>query len=771
MRQKYYTLRIQIAGSQRVILETRDFENRSINEVAGSLGFTKKNRTRITELHDAARRAELNDKGVEELGTLLFSILFDDNLRREFLDVFRKAASEDALLRVELDVDEVGYPDIASMPWEFMYVPPAADCGALWLATAPSVVFTRRRIMGKVPEPVQLDKGERLRIALAVSAPVSLGKVHFEHVQDALEELSHSEMFELLEVVNPANRSSIDAVLEKKPHIFHFIGHGRLEDENRQDTGQVALEDSTGGEDWVSANNFSELFNRHKPGLVVLQSCETGALSNSRALVGLASQVVQKEIPAVAAMQFEISNASAKRFALEFYRRLANNEPVDKAAQEGRRKIALETGYDARDFATPVLFMRVREGRLFQRPPGEESNKTASDGKTDLIHLMQRLTLRIDDLDDMIFADVVSRLKKIAKSEMNDEGKKCVALVRQFLFEEMPADEFAGNWGAFRESTQQVIRGPDYRTLADRLNRGEIIPFLGSSVLRLSGFPVPSSPEMVRKMAQRVDYPEFDGSLSMLSQYCKSEKKYSRKMIIGKVKEVMNEDKQPGNSNPLYDLLVETREPLLMISSSYDDLLEQAFRIKNKKFVVLTHNFYSAAEGNFGNIQLKYPNKEEPEEHTAETISGLKLLENGYSIIYKLCGYFHLGNGRPADEIEESTPLMLLESDFFAFSTKLEKLIPSYIIRKFQSRGFLFFGYDLDEWQDRLIADTMLDRCPKDEDSFTVCKEPNPYEWSFWKSTHKLEIYREELGEFVDHLSTQMNQIDLEKTKTVELTG
>jgi hypothetical protein len=755
---RYYTLRIRIAGSERVTLEIRDPENRSINEVAGKLGFSGENREQVLQLLDQARRAELTAEGAEELGNLLFSILFDDTLRREFLQIYRKAQDDGALLRMELDVDETGYPEIASLPWEFMFVPPGADSGALWLATSPNMVLCRRRVMGKVPEPIQLEKGERLRIALAVAAPETLGRVHYKPVLEALEELSLSVGFDLVATVNPANRGGIDSALEKKPHIFHFIGHGRLEDKEGRETGQVALVDSMGGEDWVSAHNFGELFNRHRPGLVVLQSCETGALSSSKALAGIASQVVQQDIPAVTAMQFEVSNATAKRFALEFYRRLANNEPVDKAAQEGRRKIALESGYDSRDFATPVLFMRVLEGRLFQRAEGDTVTPVSAQpvGGVDIKSLMAKLTFKLNDIGMQLFTDVANRLNKIESESPEDGGEQVLGLLKEYLDGGMDVGDFKERWENYQEDShqEQQAKGPDYKTLAQRLNRGEIIPFLGSGTLELSGYPVPSSPEMVQKMAEKVDYPQFQGSLSMLSQYCKSEKKYSRGMIISKVKETMTDLKQERDTNPLYDILAGIEAPILVISSSYDDHLVHAFREKRKKYVVLSHYFLSASDIADGKMLIQYDNRRQPEEPcSAESISSLKLLEDGYSIIYKICGYFNMEEPGSRDHGDEPIPLMIMENDFFSFSRKLEQLIPPYITKKFPRLGFLFFGYNLDQWQDRLIADTMLERCPKEEDSFTVSDDPQPYEWAFWKTTHKMVLYREKLDEFVEKLA------------------
>ena len=81
-------------------------------------------------------------------------------------------------------------------------------------------------------------------------------------------------------------------------------------------------------------------------------------------------------IPVVVAMQYEVSNISASRFARKFYERLAKGDPVDIAAQNGRRSLALgPTQFRKRDFATPVIFMRVQDGYLFQRLEDKADSK------------------------------------------------------------------------------------------------------------------------------------------------------------------------------------------------------------------------------------------------------------------------------------------------------------------------------------------------------------------------------------------------------------
>ncbi len=260
-------------------------------------------------------------------------------------------------------------PDVAALPWEFTCLPESANLGEIWVGTDPKLIFARRRSQWHPAPAIQLNPGEKLRIALAIAVPTNLGSVVYEKVQVELEKLtkSKSDRVELLPIVNPATPEAIDAVLEQEPHIFHFIGHGRLQNEAEEEVGQIALVDDMDEALWINARFFGGLFNRHRPGVVMLQACEAGMLSASQAFVGVASKIVQQNIPVVVAMQYEVSNVTASRFAYRFYERLALDDPVDLAVQNGRRAIALNTQYNKRDFATPVIFMRVTDGYLFKR--------------------------------------------------------------------------------------------------------------------------------------------------------------------------------------------------------------------------------------------------------------------------------------------------------------------------------------------------------------------------------------------------------------------
>ncbi|NEO69227.1 CHAT domain-containing protein [Moorena sp. SIO3H5] len=373
MVKNYYTYRISVANIQQVQVKKWDDQHQELGEPPGDLRYQDK-LEEITPLLEIARQKDaLNDSSkTRALGEALFDILFDDALRNDFVKFYNKVVHQKKqLIRVELEIDERKIPEVAALPWEFLRLPARANSGKIWMGTVPDLAFSRRRPQGIPAKPIQLDKNEKLRIALVVSDPPDFKRrVRYEPVQEALEKLAKEQAnrVELLPIVNSANPEAIDSILSQEPHIFHFIGHGRLVNESNQDVGEIALVEQDFNEAmWVDADYFSEMFNTHRPGVVMLQACEGAMLSASQAFVGVASSIVEQNIPVVVAMQYEVTNSTASRFARRFYQQLAADDPVDIAAQYGRRAIIQGPTQDRkRDFATPVIFMRVTDGYLFQ---------------------------------------------------------------------------------------------------------------------------------------------------------------------------------------------------------------------------------------------------------------------------------------------------------------------------------------------------------------------------------------------------------------------
>ena len=98
--------------------------------------------------------------------------------------------------------------------------------------------------------------------------------------------------------------------------------------------------------------------------LVVLNSCDTARAIATDRFSSTASALMRRGIPAVVAMQYEISDQAAITFARGFYTALAVQHPVDQAVTRARRAIKLARR-NTLEWATPVLYLRSPTGALF----------------------------------------------------------------------------------------------------------------------------------------------------------------------------------------------------------------------------------------------------------------------------------------------------------------------------------------------------------------------------------------------------------------------
>ena len=163
-------------------------------------------------------------------------------------------------------------------------------------------------------------------------------------------------------------------------HVFHFIGHGGFD--NAKGEGIVALCNADGTMDRVSAQELSlELGDHVSLRLVVLNSCK-GAQGDSIDRFSSTSELVLKAgIPAVVAMQSEITDRAAKRFAESLYDRLAEDDTLEEAARGARQSVQRADSAPAPwEWGTSVLSMRSDDGRLFTFSPGDALFTSAATG-------------------------------------------------------------------------------------------------------------------------------------------------------------------------------------------------------------------------------------------------------------------------------------------------------------------------------------------------------------------------------------------------------
>jgi hypothetical protein len=298
---------------------------------------------------------------VKEFGSTLFGAVFSGSVRDCLVTSLSTAKAQGAGLRIRLRLGSDS--GLVNLPWECMY--DAVTHEFLGLRRSMSVV--RYVPLTSAPPPLAVEPP--LRILAMVASPREYPPLDSDrellNLRRSLDGLISTGQV----VLDPLERPTVPALQERIEsvdyHVFHFIGHGEFDRDAGR--GVLVLEDDGGGPELVSADSMGTILQQDSLRLAILNACEGGRSSATDPFAGTAQTLVRNDIPAVIAMQFRISDEAAVQFSRKFYGSLAANRPVDTAVFEARTTIA--TQVNTVEWATPVLYMRPDNGRIFDLKP------------------------------------------------------------------------------------------------------------------------------------------------------------------------------------------------------------------------------------------------------------------------------------------------------------------------------------------------------------------------------------------------------------------
>jgi hypothetical protein len=304
-----------------------------------------------------------------QFGARMFRLLFESSrdVYAAYLTSLDRAGARG--LRFRLSVERAGI--MADIPWELIRDPQRDH-----LALSSSTPLVRTVSQLTVRPPVRV--ASPLRVLVMISSPsevdgIKIAKLDVEgewtRLQEATEPLRKNGLLELVRLERATPIALQRKLRQEVFHIFHYIGHSDYDD--LAGRGVLILESEGDPERGVkrpAERLGQELGNENTIRLVVMNSCHSGRLAERDSLAGIAGNLVTRGIGAVVAMQYAITDGSAKAFSEEFYRAIAEFLPIDTAVSEARR--AVSNRRDNAEWATPVLYMQAEdEGVIFEAAP------------------------------------------------------------------------------------------------------------------------------------------------------------------------------------------------------------------------------------------------------------------------------------------------------------------------------------------------------------------------------------------------------------------
>ncbi len=299
-------------------------------------------------------------KDKKAFGEALYRAVFTGRIGRLFGESVARLAPGQTL-RLRLHLDDV--PELSRIAWEYLRDP---DRGRFLAQTSHISIV---RYLGALDPGRPLPSAPPLEVVVVIAQPKDRPKLaaseEWEHIRAALGGKSFSRRAHLEVLANATFEALAERIHRGPCHVLHFLGHGSFDLEAQ--TGMLLFEDGHGNGVPIDAGRFSALLSESEVRLVVLNTCRGAEHSEDDAFSGVAQDLVRKGMPAVIAMQSDITDEAAVRFARKFYRQIADGKPIDFGLAQARRDLYFH-GDDV-EWGTPALYTCAPDGHLFNVAP------------------------------------------------------------------------------------------------------------------------------------------------------------------------------------------------------------------------------------------------------------------------------------------------------------------------------------------------------------------------------------------------------------------
>jgi len=289
---------------------------------------------------------------------------------------------------------------------------------------------------------------------------------------------------------------------------------------------------------------------------------------------------------------------------------------------------------------------------------------------------------------------------------------------------------------------------PPYHVLADLLIKGRLVPFLGAgaslredsdeTLSQSSSESLPSAKELADLLARElgIDANEI-GAHSLLEVALYYELCAGRLYLQSKLRSIFLHAYRPGS---LHRFLANLPNPILIVTTNYDRLLEQAFLAQDKPYhLVVTPIALPECEKKV--LWWKH-NDNRP---TIISPDELDLSLKDTSIIFKI-------HGSVDPNSDEFDSFVVSEEDYFEMAGRYfqRTLVPPCIYGHLAKSHIVFLGYSLRDIHMRHVVRQMRLGLRH----FAIAKSMSKFESYMWRAL-KIDAYEISIQEFIEALRVE----------------
>jgi hypothetical protein len=570
-------------------------------------------------------------------GEALTSQLFaDDSVKSSFAQVIASAQSLNTPLRIRLLIGPSA-PELQTLLWETLRDPLDGSP----LCTNQNILFSRY-LSSLDWRPVRLRPKDQLKALVVASNPSNLSSFGLDPVDipgelnralTALGDIQTLTIPDQSGSLKPTINNVIQHLQNETADILYLVCHGVF----AKDESWIWLEDQEGKAARISG---SELVTRLKelpsrPRLIVLASCQSAGkeisaispeLSSKTGgpLAALGPRLAEAGIPAVIAMQGNISMQTITAFMPIFFKELQLDGQIDRAMAAARGAVRHRP-----DYWLPALFMRLKSGRVWYVP-----------GFSD---------------DRQGFEKWPALMKRITKGQ-------CTPIIGPGLIEPL--------LGSQREIARRWAERYHYPLAPhERESLPQVAQYL--AINQDSSFPLDELEEYLKQ--------------EICTQFCDDlpPELQTKNSSLTKIVDAIGSKRWANNPSDPHRVLAQLPLPIY-ITTNVDNLLVSALKEAGRDPQVMICPWNEYIE------QYETIYDREPDYHP--TVSR--------PLVYHLFG-----------KMDEPDSIVLTEDNYFKFLigvTGNKDLIPSAVRRALADTALLFLGFQMDEWNFRVLFHGIL---------------------------------------------------------------
>ena len=668
--------------------------NKGYPVVLRLFAISSKQDQRFPETGSAFLRVDLNDLHLlrgeyEKYDAKLSELFFQDSSIRSAFETARKVVDDaggDGALRVRLFLD-AGAEQLHEIRWECLRDPAGKP-----LFNGDTVLFSRylsspqlRPVCGKtelkalivIANPPNLDQAINPEDPQKSLPPVDVPGEKDRAVK-GLSAAGFAKVTVLAAEPNgaaPATCANILDELAKGYDVLYLVCHGGLVPKDGALRPMLWLED---GEDPVDATRLVEMIRNmaKQPRLVVLASCQSAgadgkAVAASGTLSALGPLLSVAGVPAVIAMQGTIQMKTVDKFMPRFFKELGKDGQIDRAMGAARGWIVGDADQpDCPDYWMPVLFMRLRSGRLWYQPGIGSS-------------------------------DALDKWKAI-KNAAESTACACTPIIGPGALE--------GLVGSWREVAKSLADAYGYPEMG--LSR-EDLPTVTQYISVNQGTPMEAKQQMVQRVATELKMRPRFASPAMGAL----DPENNLACVPDVITEAGRMLRQQNELEP--HRLLASRPFSIYITVNADDLMEDALREAGREPHSDFNRWNTDDFFDLLNVQ-KYPPL--PDDYTPTADQPL---------VYHIFGKLHLPAADPSAQpasaaVDEGAKAsreeagcgsyVVTEDDYFKYlltvnsKADAKNRIPLPVQRALAANALLFFGFRLDDWSFRVLLRSIFNK-------------------------------------------------------------